>query len=192
MLFDPDLFRIVREETKPAFTGGAFPDAHDLDHKCPRLNGIWYETIRLAAYASSIRTVAEETIIRGTIFRKGNRLMIPNRQLHFDPEVYGGDVDAFRSTRFLENRNLLRSLSWRAFGGGATLCPGRYVAKQAVITFVAMLVQRYEIELTEPQTMPRLEEGYPVLGLMASKDGDDLSVRLRPIELVSSAQTLSP
>ena len=182
MLFEPELLRIIRNETKPAFADGTFPDAQYLDQRCPRLNAIWYETVRLTAYASSIRTVTEDTVIRETIFRKGNRIMIPNRQLHFDPEIYGDGVDTFRSTRFLENKNLLRSLSWRAFGGGATLCPGRYVAKQSVITFVVMLLQRYEIELARPQTMPRLEEGYPVLGLMGSKEGDDLVVRLRPNE----------
>ena len=180
MLFEPELLRIIREETKPAFADGRFPDAQYLGQRCPRLNGIWYETVRLAAYASSIRTVAEDTVIRETVFRKGNRIMIPNRQLHFDPEIYGNDVDAFRSTRFLENKSLLRSLSWRAFGGGATLCPGRYVAKQTVISFVAILLRGYEIELARSQTMPRIEEGYPVLGLMGSKEGDDLVVRLRP------------
>ena len=180
MLFEPELLAVIRDETTPAFANGTLLDAQYLEKYCPRLNGIWYETVRLTAYASSIRTVTEDTIIRETVFRKGNRIMIPNRQLHFDRGIYGDDVDSFRSIRFLENKNLLRSLSWRAFGGGATLCPGRYVARQSVITFVAMLLQRYEIELARPQTMPRLEEGYPVLGLMGSKEGDDLVVRLRP------------
>ena len=188
MLFEPDLIQIVREETKHAYIGGVFPDVQFLDQMCPRLNGIWYETVRLAAYASSIRTVAEDTLIRGIVFRKGKRLMIPNRQLHFDPDIYGDDVDTFRSTRFLENKSLLRSLSWRAFGGGATLCPGRYAAKQTVITFVAMLLRRYEIKLAGSQKMPRLEEGYPVLGLMSSKEGDDLLVKIRPNEMIGAAQ----
>lgn len=56
------------------------------------------------------------------------------------------------------------------------MCPGRFVAKQAVVSFVAMALNRFDMELAEPQSFPVAEEGNPVLGIMANKT--DLKVRL--------------
>ena len=181
MIFHPELLQTIREETKPAFVGENFqtPDIKYLEEKCPRLNGVWDETVRLSAYSSSVRYVTEDTIIGGKILRKGNRVMIPNRQLHFDENVFGDRVREFNSTRFIENDALIRSGSWRPFGGGATMCPGRFIAKHSTIAFVAMMLQRFDVEPAVKQSFPRLEEGNPVLGIMSTKDGDDLSIRLK-------------
>lgn len=181
MLFEPGLFQIVRDETKSCFIDGK-PDMKQLEEGCPRLNGIWDETIRLSAYSSSVRYITDDTPIGGKILRKGNRVMIPNRQLHFNESVFGDRVTEFVSTRFVNNSALTRSMSWRPFGGGATMCPGRFIAKEAVTAFVAMTVQRFDIELAEQQNFPRLEDGNPVLGIMSSKGGDDLLIRLIPRE----------
>ena len=177
MLFEPELIGIVREETRGSFTHGE-PDVKYLEEKCPRLNGIWDEVLRLSAYSSSVRYITEDTIIGGKMLRKGNRIMIPNRQLHFDEKVFGDRVKDFKSARFLDNDVLTRSLSWRPFGGGTTLCPGRFIAKKSVIAFVAMLLYRFDIALLGEQRFPRFEEGNPVLGIMSSKKGDDLSIQL--------------
>lgn len=180
MIFEPELFHIIREETRPAFQDGDLqsPDIRYLEEKCPRLNGIWDETVRLSAYSSSVRYVTEDTIIGGKILRQGNRVMIPNRQLHFDENVFGKKSRDFNSTRFIDNDGLIRSGSWRPFGGGSTICPGRFIAKQSAITFVTMILQRFDIEPAGEGKFPRLEEGNPVLGIMSTKGGDDLSVRL--------------
>ena len=179
ILFEPELLRIVREETKDSFTNGEL-EVKYLEENCPRLNGVWNEVLRLSAYSSSVRYITEDTIIGGKKLRKGNRIMIPNRQLHFDEKVFGDRVKEFKSARFLDDDALTRTLSWRPFGGGTTLCPGRFIAKQSVIAFVAMLVQRFDIVLVGQQKFPRFEVGNPVLGVMSSKKGDDLSVQLTP------------
>lgn len=181
MLFEPGLFQIVKDETKACFVDGK-PDMKQLDENCPRLNGIWDETIRLSAYSSSVRYITDDTLIGGKILRKGNRVMIPNRQLHFNESVFGDRVKDFVSTRFVNNPGLTRNMSWRPFGGGVTMCPGRFIAKEAVTAFVAMIVQRFDIELAGRQEFPRLEDGNPVLGIMSSKGGDDLLIRLTPRE----------
>ena len=56
--------------------------------------------------------------------------------------------------------------------------PCRFIAKQAVIAFVAMVVQRFDVVAVGQQEFPRLEEGNPVRGIMSRGDGDDLSVKL--------------
>ena len=179
MLFDPELVRIIREETREAYNHGE-PDIKLLEESCPRLNSVWDEVLRLSAYSSSVRYITEDTTIGGKKLRKGNRIMIPNRQLHFNERVFGDRVNEFKSTRFLDDDALTRTLSWRPFGGGTTLCPGRFIAKQTVISFVAMLIQQYDVVLVGQQKFPRFEEGNPVLGVMSSKRGDDLSIQLTP------------
>lgn len=180
MLSEPELFHIIREETRPVFQDGEFQSSNIryLEENCPRLNGIWDETMRLSAYSSSVRYVIKDTIIGGKLLRQGNRVMIPNRQLHFDEKVFGKNVHDFNSTRFLDNDGLIRSGSWRPFGGGSTICPGRFIAKQSAITFIAMMLQRFDIEPAGKEKFPRIEEGNPVLGIMSTKGGDDISVKL--------------
>jgi cytochrome P450 len=80
MIFEPDLLHVIREETTLAFLNGdsQSPDVKYLDEKCPRLNDIWDEIVRLSAYSSSMRYIIEDTIVDDKILRKGNRVMIFN------------------------------------------------------------------------------------------------------------------
>lgn len=179
IIFYPELIDIVRIETDRAFDNDGRVNFHYLNESCPRLSAIWNETIRLTTSSASVRHLSADTIIGGKILRKNNRVMIPYRQLHFNEEVFGKDVHRFDPDRFLKNEALQRSSSWRPFGGGITMCPGRFVAKQAVVTEVAMLLRRFDVELVEPGPFPRFEEGKPVLGIMSNKKGDDPLIRLR-------------
>jgi cytochrome P450 len=181
MLSDYKLVDIVREETRGAFLEGSeYPDIKYLEEKCPNLGAIWHETIRLSAYSSSVRYIIKDTKIGGKLLRKGHRVMLPNRQLHFDKKVFGDDVYEFRHTRFIDDKNLVRTASWRPFGGGITLCPGRFIAKQAVISFIAITLQRFDIEVFGEKNFPRMEDGSPVLGIMSRHADDDVSIRLTP------------
>lgn len=178
MIWQPGLLDIVREETKVAFVTGEI-DVEYIVNSCPRFKSIWDETIRLTAFSSSVRYITEDTVIGGKILRKGNRVVIPYRQLHFDESVFGKSVSEFQSERFIKDPGLTRHASWRPFGGGATQCPGRFVAKQSVMTFVALVLHRFEIEKSPAsQGFPVAEEGNPVLGLMDPKEGSDLVIKL--------------
>lgn len=179
MLFEPELLDVVRKETKPAFKNDGSIDGDYLMNECPRLKGIWQETVRLTAFSSSIRYITDDTVIGGKVLRKGNRVIVPYRQLHFDQSVFGKDVSEFKSERFIKQPSLTRHASWRPFGGGATQCPGRFVAEQAAVVFVAMVLKRFDITLApSKQPFPLPEEGNPVLGLMDPRKGYDLQVRL--------------
>lgn len=134
----------------------------------------------MSAYSASVRFITADTVIGGKVLRKGNRLMVPYRQLHFDESIFGDDIQDFSPERFINKTNLTRSDNWRPFGGGTTMCPGRYVAKRSVLIFVAMLFHRFDVEMAGHQPMPAAEEGKPVLGIMSVKEGEDLKVRLTP------------
>ena len=174
----------MRKETAPAF--GDSYKAVDLDYinkKCPELSAAFDEALRHSAYSASARMVQSDTVINGRVLRAGRRMIIPFRELHFDQKAWGDDVTDFRSERFLENPKLTRSSSWRPFGGGGTLCPGRHVAKHTTMCFVAMLLKRFEVEVVEGQRFPRMETGRPVLGVADMKySTGDYYVRIRSTE----------
>ncbi|KAH0492645.1 hypothetical protein TgHK011_007590 [Trichoderma gracile] len=101
----------------------------------------------MSASAASVRFITADTIIGGKLLREGNRLLIPFRQLHFDKTVSGETADSFDHERFLERPGLTQSSTWRPFGGGGTMCPGRHAAKRCVLLFVVLLLQRFDMEV---------------------------------------------
>ncbi|KAL7810202.1 cytochrome P450 [Trichoderma gracile] len=101
----------------------------------------------MSASAASVRFITADTVIGGKILRKdNNRLLIPFRQLHFDKTVFGETADSFDHERFLERPGLTQSSTWRPFGGGGTMSPGRHAANRCVLLFVVLLLQRFDME----------------------------------------------
>ena len=176
MIFTPDLVEIIRHETEAAIVDGVL-DHDRLHNSCPRLNGVWLEALRLSAASSTLRFITEDTTIGGKVLRRGNTVMISARQLHFNRAVFGNDASQFDSTRFLSKTILQRSSSFRPFGGGVTLCPGRFLAKEMIVMFIAIFLHRFNIDLAMPQRFPKLEERKPAIGIITGDD--DLLLRLR-------------
>ncbi|KAH8433494.1 cytochrome P450 [Aspergillus melleus] len=177
LLFNPELIEIVREETKPALSNGPV-DLEYLKNNCPQLNAIWMETLRMATSAASFRFLTEDTMVGGNLLRKGNRVLVPSRQLHYDTDAFGDDVQAFNPERFLTGNKLTMGRNWKPFGGGKNQCPGRFVAQQQTFLFVTLLLHRFDIEMLPGQSFPRWAEGDPFPGMMPAKNGDDLIVRV--------------
>lgn len=176
----PDLLEDVRREFEGAFADGSLSVEYLSEH-CPLFDGVWNETLRHSAYSASVRAITEDLIIGGKTLRKGNRLMVPYRQLHFNESSFGPDAREFSVRRFMDNPKLQSSAMWRPFGGGQTMCPGRYIAKRSVAIFVALALKRFDIGIVEGQSFPLGEEGKPVLGIMTMKG--DMLVRIRRREL---------
>ncbi|KAI0805366.1 putative cytochrome P450 [Xylaria sp. FL0064] len=181
LLFQPDLLDIIRKETAKAFCGDEVDVACLIDTaSCPRLNSVWDETTRLTAFAASVRFLTRDIELGGKTLRKGNRLMMPQRQLHFSQEAFGPDAHKFDPERFIKNPALLRHPSLRPFGGGATMCPGRNLAKRTTLAFIAIALRTFDVTL-DPcyQSFPAPAEGKPSIGLVDMRDGCDLQVKLR-------------
>ena len=176
ILFEPGLIDIIRTETATAFLNDSI-DFHYLERQCPRLQGLWLEVLRITVSSSSVRYITANTNIGGKILRSGNVLINSCRQLHFDESVFGEDISRFDSKRFV-NRNLEKELSWKPFGGGASLCPGRFVARRIACIFVALFIHRFDVQLAFKQGFPVAEQGKPDLGVFASPD--DLFLNIKP------------
>ncbi len=179
MVFDPALMKSIRTETESGVRGGKVNIAHLLDH-CPRLDAAFNETLRLYGNASSARHVLAPTAVGNMILRPGNKLLLPYRQLHFDPTIFGTDVKTFNAQRFLDNSALGRSPSYRPFGGGSTYCSGRFIARREVYAFVALALKRFDLTLQDSKRhFPRLDETTPSLGIIGPISGDDVKLKIR-------------
>ncbi|TGJ78266.1 hypothetical protein E0Z10_g10500 [Xylaria hypoxylon] len=180
LLKTPSLLDVVRRETGPAFRADGSVDFQHLHDSVPNLDSIWNEMLRMSAFAASVRYIKADTVVGTKILRKGNRVIVPYRQLHLNEKVFGGDVQEFRHQRFLDNPKLAQTNNFRPFGGGNTMCPGRHIAKRAVFLFTAMLLSRFDVELEDDQRMLEPDLTKPVPGLMSPKLGDELIIILKP------------
>ena len=177
LLHNQELMAKIQEETAEAFSNGQI-DMSCLLNLCPRLNAFFDEVMRITNSSSSVRTVISDTAIGDCIFRAGVKILIPYRQLHFDEEVFGTDAQELDPERFLKTKTLARSPSYRPFGGGSTYCPGRFIARQEVVAFIGIVLNRFRVTLATEQSIPRLEEMKPCLGVMGPVARDDLTVRV--------------
>lgn len=180
MLQTPSLIDVVRQETAPAFRADGTLDLRHLHASVPQLDAMWHEMLRLASFAASVRYVAADTVVGGKRLRRGGRLLIPYRQLHLDEGVFGAPAAAFRPARFLAAPRLAQGSSFRPFGGGHTMCPGRHVAKRAVFLFAATVLRRFDVALESPGQTLEADLTKPVPGLMSPQEGKDLMVILTP------------
>lgn len=183
LLHSPELTSKVYEEINPAAAEDPVKEKLSfLVDSCPWLAALSYESSRLCSASSSIRLVTAPTTIGGKALSVGLRVIVPFRQMHFDERVFGGDVEALHPERFVENKGLANSTSYRPFGGGISYCPGRFIARQEVCIFIALLLKGYETEVVGDKHFPKLDAGKPTTGLMDAKTGEDVLLELMPRE----------
>ncbi|CAI6088132.1 unnamed protein product [Clonostachys chloroleuca] len=180
LLHNASLIETIRQETAQAFEGGELVNhEHLVDHSlCPHLEAVWLETLRLISNGSAVRCVNEDTVVGDMLFRKGNKVIIPYRLLHMSENAYKQDPEQFIPSRFLEKENRTRGGYWRPFGGGKTLCTGRFVAEQSIKACVCTILHRFDLEIIGGVPLPEGDVGTPGLGIMGIKAGEDFSVRI--------------
>ena len=183
---DPELLRDVRAEVEPAVSQGLLGLETRLDD-CPQLVAVYHEVLRYHTASASVRSVAAPTDLGGLTLDVGAKVLMPYRQLHFDESVFGPNVDEFDASRFLANKVLSKDPSFRPFGGGTTYCAGRHVARRELLTFAALMVCRYDIEISSTISreaqgeFPQCDFRKPSLGVLPPLAGDDMILKLRKI-----------
>jgi cytochrome P450 len=185
--FIPGLLDRVRTEIQPAFSlsGNITNLPHLLNH-CPLLNSIYHEVLRYTSAAVGIRQVEEDSIIGGYTFIEGAIVMMPVRPNHFDPNVFGDDVDLFVPERFIRTEEELSRTPGlknpgtkvlKAFGGGTTLCPGRHFAANEILSSVAATLERFELDVVEGEKMAIPSSKEPTVGTYLADH--DVKIRMR-------------
>lgn len=186
------MLAIIKAETRPAFN--AADDKLDMNYlldQCPQLASFYEELLRTANQPIDARVVAAEVTIGGKKLLPGRKLLMPYEQLHTNPQVFGANANEFGPTRFLKRPDLLRSTSWRPFGGVKTHCPGRFLARREVYMFLALLLFWFEIKLvSKPGSKSKSKPKFPVLdtvipagGVLPPVVGDDVFVEVRPLKV---------
>lgn len=134
------------------------------------------EAMRVHSRSVTVRAVLSDTLLPGGyLLRAGATVQVAGGVIHGDARLWGGDAREFRAGRFLgtvagwktpgaeepeteegggpggkgegeKGRERVHPAAFRAFGGGATLCPGRYLAVNEIFSFVAAVVHRFELE----------------------------------------------
>ncbi|KAL8812803.1 MAG: hypothetical protein Q9200_000770 [Gallowayella weberi] len=179
ILFDEQLRETVKHEVDAAWQSESL-DVKLLYANSPVLDGTFHECLRLSAGAMMGRKVLVTTRIGDKVLKAGGTVLIPSRQLHSNANVWGSDHQQFSDTRFARNGTLTRHSSYRPFGGGVSLCPGRKVARQQVFTMVAILIHRFDARLSrdKKQEFPRLNVSTPALGVTGPAKDMDIHVEL--------------
>lgn len=183
LLHEPELLEAVKAEIRPGYKSDTL-DMSYLLQNCPLLASFYEEMLRVNNDPIGIRLVTQEATIGGKTLKPGRKLLMPYKQLHFDSGVFGDNVNQFDPRRFLNDKNLLRSTSWRPFGGASTHCPGRFLARREVYMFVAIVLFRFDIRMVpapgeETPRFPRVDEAIPAGGLLPPVSGDDVFVEVR-------------
>ena len=167
MIYDPKLLQAIREETAPSITEDGKVDMQTLLNNSPLLDAAFHETLRVTSVNSSARNIEAPVIVDHRTLQTDGKIMMPYRQLHLDESVFGPETKNFDPDRFLKNKDLSRSPSFKPFGGGSTYCSGRFIAKREVMAFIALTIYLYDLRLKNPeQAFPTMDETKPTLGIM--------------------------
>lgn len=147
----------------------------------PMLDAAFNETLRVTSVNSSARNIEVPVVVGGKTLQTDGKIMMPYRQLHIDEKIFGPETKSFDADRFLKNKDLGRSPSFKPFGGGSTYCSGRFIAKRQVFAFVALAVHLYDLQLQDPNTpFPKMDETKPTLGIMDPMKGDSVMLVVSP------------
>jgi cytochrome P450 len=181
LLEHPTSHRKVAEETRNIFDCDGNPDLKALS-ECPYVSSLVSEVLRFASASVSMCVNTVDTVIGGKKIPAKSRVMVPTRELHFTPSVFGPTSDHFQPDRFVNdgNKDLTKSTSFRPFGGGISHCPGRYLAQQEIKMVVALLLKNWDIEIEPGKALPQMETEIPTTGVMAPKEGGDMMLVMKP------------
>jgi cytochrome P450 len=137
------------------------------------------EALRLCAGSMTLRHVERDMTLtldggRSYALRAGDRVVLyPYVTPHRDPEIFP-EPERFQFDRFLApgggvkqffkgGRRVTTPLM--PYGGGVSMCPGRFLANGEILQFIALLFERFDMELLETE-LPRLDQSRAGLGIL--------------------------
>jgi cytochrome P450 len=151
ILADPKVHARLKAELRSAFPDPyEIPPLHKLE-KLPYLNAVVKEGSRMTHGVSSrMARIAPDQDLKFAeyILPRGTCIGMTNFLQHTNPEIFP-DPDEFRPERWLGNPGLERHLV--NFSRGARSCLGINLAKVEMYLTLAVLFQRFEMELFETE-----------------------------------------
>ena len=106
----------------------------------PLLQSVMQEALRHQSFGAPFRMVMQDVMLEGRyLLKAGSMVMMPSEAIHFDASIWK-DLHAFDV-----QRRKPRADAFRAFGGGANLCPGRALAAFEIICMATLLALKYDV-----------------------------------------------
>ena len=152
----------------------------EVKASCSILLSILKEALRFHGIGTSVRVVTQDHLLDGKyLLKKGGIVMIPGPVQHTSIPAYGDNVGEFEHKRFVRSPERKRPIpiAFRGFGGGSTLCPGRHFASTEVLTFVALMIVRFDFEPTKGEWICPKTDKARMHGTLAPPN-DDVEVRI--------------
>jgi cytochrome P450 len=184
VLHDSHLRSAIEKEVNPLCATTSPTTCPELFQKklerCPILTATYYETLRTVTSSISAREVVSECTIGSLRFQADTRVIIPSRQTLIDDSIFGANAKSFDINRFLKNPRLIKSPSFRPFGGGISYCPGRFMAMKEAMSFTVLVLRNFDVKpLDAKLEYPRIDTAKPCLGIMDVVHDEDLLLRVR-------------
>lgn len=155
-------------------------DMSKVKDSCPLLLSTLQEVLRVHSVGVATRLVMEDHMLDNKyLLKKGNTVLIPGPVQHTSTSAWGPDVDEFDHWRFLPRSKRYNPVAFRGFGGGITLCPGRHFASTEIISFVAMLILRFDVTPVSGKWV-RLTSGNAKLWETTPVPDNDIEVKISP------------
>lgn len=160
LLRHPEVMEKARAEVERILENRA-PRFEDLP-QLVYLDQILKESLRLwpTAPAFAVYPYEEKTTLAGTYpIHRDQTLMILTPMLHRDPKIWGKNAEEFDPEHFaFENAAQLPPNAWKPFGNGQRSCIGRPFALQEAMLLLAMILQRFELSLADPDYTLEIKE----------------------------------
>lgn len=115
----------------------------------PLLASVYQECLRLRSSIMVVREIRNSIELDGFRLKAGNLVMAPSFLAHQDPSVWGFPgypAHEFWPKRFCSKKNVDAG-NYFPYGGGKATCPGRYYAKQEILSAVALLLVSFDFEV---------------------------------------------
>ncbi|KAF1962611.1 cytochrome P450 [Byssothecium circinans] len=173
-----DVVMVVDNQGEPTRT----LDMSKVKTSCPVLLSTYKEVLRFYSTAVSARLVMEDHMLDNRyLLKQGSTVMMPTPVQHHNSTIWGPDNATFDHLRFARSEKRPNQAGFRAFGGGATLCPGRHFATTEILAFTAVIIMQFDIEPKSHRWVQPSRNKVEFWEATPSPD-EDFEVEIRSIE----------
>jgi hypothetical protein len=156
-------------------------DMSKVKTSCPVLLSTFKEVLRFYSTAVTARLVMEDHMLDNQyLLKKGSTVMMPSPVQHHDSSLWDAEHDTFDAHRFARDKRPSPA-SFRAFGGGTTLCPGRHFATTEILAFTAVMILQFDVKPKSSHWVEPTTNGVEFWEATPNPD-EDFEVEIRSLE----------